>query len=318
MKIWHDRKIFIYKPPKNETFISKKLCKNPVSDFWNVHWKLRMQWWHKKDRGVEDASIPLSTKPTTTINNYRLEKIPQSKLWTTTKNSKNPAELKNRGWSQRKEQETYYTCHPILHFREAWSQEGQPQRNCTPCGKGEQENPSNLTTADICTCGTEVSLWLLQCQLQLIELPRVVHWILHRAGTVAVVRHALRGPSCSCVHNPGITTAQHLTIYWTGTATALRSTPTPDQGSDLSWSGSTTTILSLTLFGAVICQQTVQPRGNSTFLETYNLPRLHHVETENLNKTITRRLNEWSKMSHHSKFHNQMISLVNSTKYLRN
>lgn len=116
--------------------------------------------------------------------------------------------------------------------------------------------------------------------------------LLLRAGTVAVVRCALRGPSCSCVHNPGITTAQHLTIYRTGIATALRSIPTPDQGSDLSWSGSTTTILSLTLFEAVICQQSVQPRRNGTFLETYNLPRLNHVETENLNKTITKRMNE--------------------------
>ena len=52
------------------------------------------------------------------------------------------------------------------------------------------------------------------------------------------------------------------------------------------------------------------------FLETYNLPRLNHEETENQNRPIMCKKTE-SKNSQQRKAQDQMVSLVNSTKHLK-
>ena len=36
----------------------------------------------------------------------------------------------------------------------------------------------------------------------------------------------------------------------------------------------------------IICHQTGQPGQNIKFLETYNIPKIYHEETENLNRQI--------------------------------
>ena len=52
------------------------------------------------------------------------------------------------------------------------------------------------------------------------------------------------------------------------------------------------------------------------FIETHYLPRLSKEDTENLNRSITRRLNQQSKTSQKRKALGQMASLINSSKTL--
>ena len=54
-------------------------------------------------------------------------------------------------------------------------------------------------------------------------------------------------------------------------------------------------------------------------LESYNLPRLNHEDTENLNRIVTNQETESViKNSQHIKFQDKMASLVNFTKHLKN
>ena len=53
------------------------------------------------------------------------------------------------------------------------------------------------------------------------------------------------------------------------------------------------------------------------FLETYNLPRLNHEETENMNRPITsNELKLWLKIFQQTKAQDHMVSQVNSIKHL--
>lgn len=54
-------------------------------------------------------------------------------------------------------------------------------------------------------------------------------------------------------------------------------------------------------------------------LETYNLPRLNHEEMENRNRPITgKEIESVIKTFQQRKIQDQMASLVNSTKHLKN
>lgn len=73
----------------------------------------------------------------------------------------------------------------------------------------------------------------------------------------------------------------------------------------------------LRLLGTIKCQQAGQHRKMDTFLETHNLPKANHKDTENLKRPLTRTETEYQKPPDKEKAQDQITSKVKSIEHLR-
>lgn len=187
---------------KNKTFSSKKPSKSTVSDFWNVHWKLRMGRWCQQD-GLGDTKAHLPNK-----NNLKLGKIAQGKLWITMKKEHKTCKaqiLRNDHIAKFRKPITYITS---FSRPEKLGARRYSLRELSPHGDMEcRRIPAGLTTVD---------RGLPQCLPMLIPADRAAYsallYLLLQGRAVAVGRPACGGSSHCYVLLPSIRTPQHLTI----------------------------------------------------------------------------------------------------------